>query len=74
MGCSSRELYKSTGAKRSDRSTLPERAQEALMTGEVVAAHDLRESNVDGTQVERNGKIVAIVRGSGRKVRKLLPW
>lgn len=74
MGCGTKELYERTGAKKSDRSSLPERAQEALMTGEIAAAHDLRASDVEGEQSERNGQIVAIVRGAGRKVRKLFPW
>ena len=74
MGCSTKALYEGTGGKRKDRSTLPERAQEALMAGEVVAAHDLRGSSVEGSQVERNGKIVAVVRGAGRKVRQWMPW
>ena len=74
MGCGTKELYESTGAKKNDRSSLPERAQEALITGEVVAAHDLRASDVEGDQSERNNQIVGIVRGAGRKVRKLFPW
>ena len=74
MGCGTRELYKQTGAKRNRRDTLPERAQEALMAGEVVATHDLKGQAIQGDQGARNQQIEASVRGSGQKVRNLFPW
>ncbi|MDY6786131.1 MAG: hypothetical protein SW833_26895 [Cyanobacteriota bacterium] len=74
LGCTTRELYARTKAKLSDRSSLPERAQEALVVGEVVATHDLKVREVSGAQEERNEQIVDSVRCSGRKTRKLFPW
>ncbi|MBP0017992.1 MAG: hypothetical protein J7647_10595 [Cyanobacteria bacterium SBLK] len=74
MGCGTRELYEQTEAKKGDRSTLPEVAQEALMTGEIVATHDLNEREVSGTQREKNEQIVESVKDSGRKTRRLFPW
>ena len=74
MGVGTRQLYRETGAKINDRSTLPVRAQEALMVGEVVATYDLKEKTIEGDRDERNDRIVASVRDSGRKVRKHFPW
>ncbi|NER08585.1 MAG: hypothetical protein F6K17_41680 [Okeania sp. SIO3C4] len=74
MGCETRELYKQTGAKRGRRETLPERAQEALMTGEIVASHDLKQADIQGDQEQRDDQIVNSVRGSGKKVRRWFPW
>lgn len=74
LGCSTRELYKQTGAKRNRRETLPERAQEALLAGEVVATHDLKQQSINGNQDERNRQIEGSVRGSGKRVRGLFPW
>ena len=74
LGVGVRQLYRETGAKLHDRSSLPARAQEALMVGEVVATYDLKEKTIEGEQEERNDAIVASVRDSGRKVRKHFPW
>lgn len=74
MGCGTTELYEQTEAKSGDRSTLPERAQEALMTGEIVASHDLKDKDISGTRSQKNEQIVDSVRDSGRKVRKWFPW
>lgn len=74
LGCETRKLYKETGAKRGDRSTLPERAQEALMTGEIVATHDLKRKPISGTQQQRNEQIVTSVSDSAKRTRKLFPW
>ena len=74
LGCETSKLYEETGAKPGDRSTLPERGQEALMTGEIIATYDLKEKDISGTEKERNQKIVESVRDSGQKTRKLFPW
>ncbi|MBP0017994.1 MAG: hypothetical protein J7647_10605 [Cyanobacteria bacterium SBLK] len=74
MGCKTEALYEQTGAKEGDRSTLPERAQEALLTGEIVASHDLKDKDISGTRSQKNEQIVDSVRDSGRKVRKWFPW
>ena len=74
MGCGTEALYEQTEAKSGDRSTLPERAQEALMTGEIVASHDLKDKDISGTRSQKNEQIVDSVKDSGRKVRKWFPW
>ena len=75
LGTSTKNLYKETGAKRHKRDTLPSVAQEALMTGEIVATHDLQHSEeFDGTQEQVNQQIESKVRKSSKKVRKLFPW
>lgn len=74
LGCGTRELYQKTGAKRNRRETLPERAQEALLAGEVIATHDLKQRSIEGDQNSRNQQIEDSVRGSGEKVRGLFPW
>ena len=74
MGCGTKELYAATGAKPGRRATLPTRAQEAFIVGEVVATYDLKEKAIEGDQEERNDAIVASVRDSGRKVRNHFPW
>ena len=74
MGCGTEDLYEGTNAKRRRRETLPARAQEALMTGEIVATHDLKGEDVQGNQLQRNEQITDSVRKSGKKVRKLFPW
>ena len=74
MGCKSSELYQQTNARKSRRDELPDVAQEALMTGEIVANHDLKAKEVQGGQDERNQQIVDAAAESGKKVRKLFPW
>ena len=74
MDCSPRDLYRETGSKQGRRETLPERAQEALMTGEIVSTHDLKQKTITGNQQQRNQQIEGAVRDSGKKVRKLFPW
>lgn len=74
LGCSTKDLYEATGAKQSKRETLPDTAQEALMTGEIVATHDLKGKDVRGNQSQRNTQIEDSVRASGKKVRKWFPW
>lgn len=74
LGVEARKLYRETGAKPGKRHTLPARAQEAIIVGEVVATYDLKEKDIEGGQKARNDAIVASVRDSGRKVRKHFPW
>lgn len=68
------ELYKATGAKKNQRSTLPKEAQKAFISGEAIANYELREQDIQGTSSQKNQQIVRSVSNSGRKVRKLLPW
>ena len=75
LGTSTRNLYKEIGAKRHKRDSLPSVAQEALMTGEIVATHDLQQSeDFEGSQEQVNQQIEGQVRASSKKVRKLFPW
>lgn len=69
------QLYRETGGKPYDRSTLPKEAQKALIVGETVAAHDLNGREVQGvSQREINREITGTVKESGKKARKLFPW
>jgi hypothetical protein len=73
LGCGTKELYEQTGVSRNQRETLPERAQETLMVGEVVATHDLKPQSISGNQEHKNEQIIDSVRSSGQKTRKLFP-
>lgn len=69
------QLYRSTGGKAYNRSTLPKEAQKAFIVGETIATHDLQGKEITGTsQREVNLEIADTVRESGKKVRKLFPW
>lgn len=73
--CEVKDLYRETGAKRGDRSSLPTEAQKAYMVGETVATHDLRQSGqFTGNQQQVNRQIEDTVVDSSRKARKLFPW
>lgn len=74
MGCGTQELYQRTGSKIHRRETLPVVAQEALMGAEIVANHDLKQTEIVGQPEERDRQIVAAAQDSGTKWRKLLPW
>jgi len=74
MGVGTRELYRQTGAKLKQRDTLPVVAQEALMSAEVLANHDLKQKEVEGDEDERDRQIVESAQKSGQNWRKLLPW
>lgn len=77
FGCSVAELYKATGGKPSDRSTLPQPAQEAYMVNESLTAHELERmiGTIGGEdQDEVNGRIVGLVRQESKTTRKRLPW
>ena len=72
---STKELYQQTGAKKKQRETLPELAQEALAAGETIAAHQLNSSpEFQGDQMKRNNQIVETTRDASRGLRRLLPW
>ena len=72
--CNTKELYQGTGAKKGDRSTLPNEAQKAYIVGETVATHDLKAKDIQGSQQQKNLKIVDSVRDSSQKARGLFPW
>jgi hypothetical protein len=74
FGCKGKELYTQTGGKPGKRETLPKEAQKAYIVGEIIATHDLKETEISGNQQERNEKIIDRVRQSGKKTRKLFPW
>jgi len=70
-----KDLYRETGGKRGDRTTLPAEAQKAYMVGETVATHDLKQAGkFDGNQQQVNRQIEGTVKDSSKKVRKLFPW
>ncbi|MEM9808153.1 MAG: hypothetical protein AAF959_23040 [Cyanobacteria bacterium P01_D01_bin.56] len=75
--CSVKELYDETGAKRQDRSTLPQPAQEAYMVNESLSANELerQEGTIGGeSQEEVNAQITGVVRQQAKQTRKWLPW
>ena len=75
--CTVNELYKETGAKKRQRNTLPQAAQEAFMVNESLAANELdrQVGSIGGdTQDEVNDKIVESVRQTSKRTRKWLPW
>lgn len=75
--CKTRDLYKATGGKRGDRSTLPIEAQAAYQATEIKAwwrlrqggdAHDLR------TQTEKDQRIIETTRQAAKETRSDAPW
>lgn len=77
FGCDVRSLYRVTGAKRNDRSTLPEIVQRSYIANEALSSFDLE--RMHGTmggedQSEVNAHIVGRVRDVSKKTRKWLPW
>lgn len=75
--CRVQDLYKATGGKLNDRSTLPQPAQEAYMVNESLAANELERQlgTIGGeSQKEVDDKIVASVRQTSKHTRSLLSW
>lgn len=75
--CRVRELYRATGAKRNDRSTLPEIAQMVYAANESLSALELErlEGTIGGeSQEEVNQRISSSVRETAKHTRKWLPW
>lgn len=77
FGCDVRDLYEATGAKRNDRSTLPEIVQRSYIANESLSSFELErmEGSIGGeSQSENNDRIVGTVRQVSRATRKWLPW
>lgn len=77
FGCSVRELYQGTGAKRNRRETLPQPAQEAYIVNESLSANELERQvgSIGGdSQAEVNDRITGVVREQAKQTRKWLPW
>ena len=75
--CNVEQLYKETGGKAGDRSTLPQAAQEAYMVNEVMAANELERQvgTIGGeSQSDVDGKIVESVRQTSKQTRRWFPW
>lgn len=69
------QLYRATGGRAFDRSTLPKDAQKAFIVGETIATYDLNDNQIQGTsRREINNEITETVRASGKQARKLFPW
>jgi hypothetical protein len=69
LDCSVDQLYRETGGKRGNRATLPAEAQEALMTGDIIARHEIVGQDAHGHQ-----QILDAADTGSRKARKLFPW
>ena len=75
--CDVDELYRETGGKRNDRSSLPQPAQEAYMVNESLTATELERmiGTIGGEdQEEVNDAIVGLVRQEAQRTRWRLPW
>jgi hypothetical protein len=76
FNCSTEDLYKQTGGKKGNRSTLPSEAQKAYMASEIRATHELGRTEFydceNPDQVDR--KIVSTTRAAAKETRKWLPW
>lgn len=77
--CNTNDLYRGTGAKKGDRSTLPTPAQEAYIVNETISKHRLNhdvapENNQSRDQQQKDDRIVETVRDTAENVRKWFPW
>lgn len=73
--CTVNQLYRATGGKKGDRSTLPEAAQKAYMASEIRATHELQDATMDcETQAAVDGRIVGVTRNAAKETRRWLPW
>jgi len=74
FGCSVDDLYRETGGKMGDRSTLPQDAQTAYMMGEVAATHRLKNTEIGGNQQQRDEQVVDTTAHASQQVKGLFPW
>lgn len=74
FGCSTSDLYRETSSRKGDRASLPQDAQTAYIVGETAATHDLKATEIQGNQRQRNEQIEATVEESSHKVKGLFPW
>lgn len=72
--CTIDELYKGTGGKKGDRSSLPKEAQKAYMVNETIATHRIQESEFSGNQKQRDDQATETVRETAKQTRKWFPW
>jgi len=69
LGCSVPELYEGTGAKKSDRASLPAEAQKALIVGDIAAHSQIQKDDAQG-----DGQICKAADTGSKAARKLFPW
>ena len=74
FGCNPDELYRETGSRQGDRSSLPVDAQTAYIVAETAATYDLKAKDIQGTKSERHQQIVETVGESSDKVKGIFPW
>lgn len=75
--CGVDQLYEETGAKKGHRSTLPKEAQKAYMVSEALSTHQLNQElkgKNQGSQRQKDKRIVDNVQETANTVRKWLPW
>ena len=75
--CGVAELYEATGGKKGNRSTLPKEAQKAYMVSETLSAHRLNrtlQGDRQGSQRQKDDRVVETVQDTATQVRKWLPW
>lgn len=74
FGCRPEDLYRETAGRQGDRTTLPQDVQSAYIVGEVAATHELRRTDIQGNQQQRDQQIVDTVKESSKQVKGLFPW
>jgi hypothetical protein len=72
--CEVDELYRETGAKKRDRSTLPKEAQKAYMVSETISTHRINGTEYNGSQKQKNNAMVEDVEDSARTARAWFSW
>lgn len=74
FGCSTEELYKETGGREGDRTTLPQDAQTAYIVGETAATHRLKATPIEGNRSQKHVQIVDTVEDASKDVKGIFPW
>lgn len=72
--CDVDQLYKETGGRKGDRSTLPKEAQKAYIVNETLSTHRLNNTQYEGDQRQKDNAIAEDVADTARKVRRWFPW
>lgn len=74
FGCGTDELYKGTGGRKGDRTTLPHDAQAAYMVGETAASHQLKATPIAGNKQQKHQQIVDTVEDASNRTKGIFPW
>jgi hypothetical protein len=72
--CEVDELYRETGGKKGDRSTLPKEAQKAYMVSETISTHRINGTEYKGSQKQKNDAMVEDVEDTAKEARGWFSW